>query len=212
MDTVRREKTIERQVPAPIGKDRKLYAEAARSEGRREKCYKLLISSRTDHSVEAIKNIIKTNVNPTSMKVGICALKSLRDGRVLMETKSKEEIKLLHSDINEKCSQLLEVNVQKPRNPKLVIYNITEEVTVENAEEIITTQNPELTLNAEEIKPKFVYKGKRDTKNLVIEVDPQTQQKIFNTKLKIGWHIYNTRDYIVVNKCFKCSRYNHRSQ
>jgi hypothetical protein len=60
MDTVRGEKTSERQVPAPIGNDRKLYAEAARSEGRREKRYKLLISSRTDHSVEAIKNIIKT--------------------------------------------------------------------------------------------------------------------------------------------------------
>ena len=108
------------------------------------------------------------------MKVGICALKSLRYGRILMETKSKEETELLHADINEKCSQLLEVNVQKPRNPKLVVYNILEEVTVENAEEIITTQNPELTLNAGELKPKFVYRGKRNTKNLVIEVEPQT--------------------------------------
>jgi len=123
------------------------------------------------------------------MKVGICTLKSLRDGRVLMETKSKEEIELLYADINEKCSQLLEVNVQKPRNPKLVIYNIPDEVTVENTEEIITNQNPELTLNTEEVKRKFVYRGKRNTKNLVAEVDPQTQQKIFNTKLKIGWHI-----------------------
>jgi hypothetical protein len=126
-----------------------------------------------------------------------------------MQTKSKEEIELLHADINEKFSQLLEVNFQKPRYPKLVIYNITEEVTVENAEEI--TQNPELTLNAEEIKPKFVYRGKINTKNLLIEVDPQTRQKIFNTKLKIGWHICNAKDYIEVNRCFKCSRYNHRA-
>ena len=51
----------------------------------------------------------------------ICALKSLRDGRILMEIKSKEEIELLHADITEKCSQLLEVNIQKPRNPKLVV-------------------------------------------------------------------------------------------
>ena len=104
-----------------------------------------------------------------------------------MGTKSKEELQLLHVDINEKCSQLLEVNVQKPRNPKLVVYNIPEEVTVENAEEIRTTQNPELTLKAGEVNPKFVYREKRNTKNLVIEVDPQTRQKIFNTKLKIGW-------------------------
>jgi len=46
----------------------------------------------------------------------------------------------------------------------LVVYNIPEEVTVENAEDIITTQNPELTLNAGEVKPKFVYRGKRNKK------------------------------------------------
>jgi hypothetical protein len=81
------------------------------TEGKREKRYKLTITSRTDHPVEAIKNIIKTSINPTSTKVGICALKSLRDGRVFMETKSKEDIELLHASINDKCSQLLEVNI-----------------------------------------------------------------------------------------------------
>ena len=90
-----------------------------------------------------------------------------------MGTKSKEELQLLHVDINEKCSQLLEVNVHKPRNPKLVVYNIPEEVTVENAQEIIT-QNTELTLKAGKVKPKLVYRGKRNTKNLETEVDPQT--------------------------------------
>jgi len=60
-----------------------------------------MISSRTDLSTETNKNIIKTSVNPTNMKVGICALKSLRDGRILTETKSKEEIELLHADITE---------------------------------------------------------------------------------------------------------------
>jgi hypothetical protein len=41
-----------------------------------------------------------------------------------------------------------------------VIYNIAEEVNAENAEGIIT-QNPELMLNAEEVVPKFTYRGKR---------------------------------------------------
>jgi len=39
----------------------------------------------------------------------ICAL---RDGRVIMETKSKEGIELLCININEKCSQLLESNTE----------------------------------------------------------------------------------------------------
>jgi len=71
-------------------------------------------------------NIIKTSVNITSMKVGICALKSLRDGRIIVETKSKEDLEILYTNINDKCRQLLEANKQIPRNPKLVIYNIPE--------------------------------------------------------------------------------------
>ena len=80
-----------------------------------------------------------------------------------------------------------------------------------NAAEIITTQNPELMLNAGEVAPKFTYRGKRNTMILVIEVGPQTRQKMLSTKLKIGWHICNTRDYIVVNRCYKCSRFNHKA-
>jgi hypothetical protein len=38
----------------------------------------------------------------------------------------------------------------------------------------------ELTLKAGEVKPKFIYRGKRNTNNLVTEVDPQTRQKILN--------------------------------
>jgi len=123
------------------------------------------------------------------MQVGICAVKSLRDGRFIMENKSKEDIELLCTNINDKCSQLLEGNIQKPRNPRIVIYNISEELNVENAEEIITTQKPELMLNAEDVVPKFTYRGKRNAQNMVIEVGPQTLQKILSTKLKIGWHI-----------------------
>ena len=100
-----------------------------------------MVKSKTNHSGETIKNVIKSSINPTSMKAGICSFRSLRDGRVLLETKSKEEIELLHTHINDKCNQLLEVNIQKLRNPN--IYDVPEEVTVENAEEIISTQNPE---------------------------------------------------------------------
>ena len=86
----------------PDGKARKLYAEVAKTEGSAEKRYKLMVKTKTNHSCEAIKNIIRTSINPTSMKVGICAFRSLRDGRVLLETKSKEEIELLHTNINDK--------------------------------------------------------------------------------------------------------------
>jgi len=121
----------------------------------------------------------------------------------------QEELELLHTNIKDKCSQLLEANIQKLRNPNIVIYNIPEELTTESAEEIILTQNPKLDLSKGDVKSKFIYKSRRDTRNLMIEAGSLVRRKIFKTKLKIGRHICNTGDYMAVNRCFKCSGYNH---
>jgi hypothetical protein len=44
-----------------------------------------------------------------------------------LESKSKEQIELPHTNINDKCSQLLEANILKLMNPNLVIDNVLEE-------------------------------------------------------------------------------------
>jgi hypothetical protein len=207
-DRERKETTSTCQVPASAGRAGKLYSEVVQTEARMEKRYRLTVTTKTNHSGDTIKDIIKTSVNPTSIKVGICAIKSLRDGRVIMETKSKEDIELLCTNINDKCIQLLDASIQKPRNPRLVIYNIPEEANMENTEQIITTRNPEIRLNDGEVAPKFTYRGNRNAMNMVIEVGPQTRHIILSTKLKLGWHICNARDYIVVTRCYKCSRFN----
>ena len=51
LDTVRRETNCAGQVPIAVGKDRKLYSEAVQRVGRKEKRYRLMITSRTDDSV-----------------------------------------------------------------------------------------------------------------------------------------------------------------
>jgi hypothetical protein len=176
-DMERKETTTACHGPASAGRAGKLYSEVAQTEARRGKRYRLMDITKTNHSVDAIKDIIETSVNSTIIKVGIYAIRSLRDGRVVMETKSKEDIELLCTNINDKCSHLLDANIQKPRNPRLVIYKIPEEINMENIEQIITTQNPELRLNDGEVAPKFTYRGKRSAMNMVIEVGPQKARK-----------------------------------
>jgi hypothetical protein len=78
------------------------------------------------------------------------------------------------------------VQSHKLRNPSIVIYNVQEEITKENAEEIIANQNPELNLCEGDVKPNFITYGRRNTRNLVVEVGSLFRRKIFNTKLKIG--------------------------
>ena len=67
------------------------------------------------------------------MKVGINTFKALNDGRILIEAGSKEGIEKISTSITEKCGKGLKPKVQELRNPRLVIYNIPEDITLENA-------------------------------------------------------------------------------
>jgi hypothetical protein len=177
-----------------------------------DKRFKLLVKSIINLSTEAIKTVVKTNINPKAMKVGIKSFKTLKEGMVLIETGTPEEANLLSSSIRDKCGNDLEVTVPKLRNSRMVIYNIPQDVNVENLEETIMTQNPELGLILGDIVAKFSYSTKQGWVNMVIEVCSGKRKKFLHTKLKLGWLICSADDYLVARRCFKCSRFNHRHQ
>jgi len=108
---------------------------------RTDKRFKLLVKSKSNLTTEAIKTVVKININPTAMKVGVKSFKSLKDGRVLIETGVSEEATLLGSSIRDKCGNNLEVTAPKLRNPRMVIYNVPQDIKLENVEKTIMTQN-----------------------------------------------------------------------
>jgi len=38
------------------------------------------------------------------------------------------------------------------------------------------------------------------------------RMKILGKKMKLGWNMCNDDDYIKINRCYKCSKFNHRAQ
>ena len=117
--------------------------------------------------------------------MGINSLKSLRIGKVQIEAGNKEDIDILTKDIHEKFGDKLEVSVQKLRNPRLVIYNIPEDISTQNIEDTIIAQNPEFKLSKGDINAKFAYVTKRHTRNLVMEVSAETRRRIMQKKGQI---------------------------
>jgi hypothetical protein len=154
--------------------------------------------------------MLKSNINPTEIKVGINSLKTLRNGKIQIEVQNKEDINKLSKDINEKCGDKLTVSVRKLRNPRLVIYDIQEDKIIQNIEDTIIAQNPELNLNKGDIIAKFAYVTKRHIRNLVMEVTADTRRQIDQRKVKLGWIMYKLGDYLVANRCYNCSKFNHR--
>jgi len=149
------------------------------------------------------------NINPTDIRVGIKAVKTTRD-RGIIETGSEEESNTLSSEISSKLGERLEIIKHKLRKPRVIIYNVSEEITPENVVAVIKAKNPEILTNAEDIEAKYRYRNKQGRHNIVMEVGPQIRKQILQTRLKVGWEVCNVADYLVPTRCYKCSRYNHK--
>ena len=198
-----------RQLSPPAGRKGQLFSEVLKGGG--DNRYKISIKAKNNEkSPEQIKLQLKKEINPTDIRVGIKTFKTLRDGRIIIETGSEEELKSLSSAISTKCGGQLEVIKHQLRKPRIIIYNAPEEITVENVTDIIKAQNPDITQNGEDMVAKFKYKTKKGNYNIVIEVGPQTRKQILQTKLKLGWEICSAKDYLAPIRCYRCSRFNHK--
>jgi predicted DNA-binding protein len=161
---------------------------------------------------ESIKGLLKAKINPSKIRVGINTLRTHQNGQVLIETSSRKELEAIEKDINEKCGEKLEANAHKLRSPRVVILNIPKEISVENVEDTLLAQNPDMNLKQGDINAKFSYQTKKHGRNLVIEVEAGTRKLLLlQQKIKLGWQICTVHDYVVATSCYKCSKYNHRA-
>jgi hypothetical protein len=80
--------------------------------GREEKKFTLTLGSKGNHTPEEIIRVLKEKVNPAEIKVRIASLKTLRDGRVLIEASNRNKINLLGDRIREECAETLAVIMQ----------------------------------------------------------------------------------------------------
>jgi hypothetical protein len=171
----------ESRVTPPGGGNVKLYSEKAKGKGETtQKVYKLTVTSRYNQTADIIKEMLKLQINPMEKKVGIRSIRTLRDGRVQIETGSNQEADTLTNSVRDKLGDKMETNIQRPRKPRLKIHNIPEEISTDNIEDSTIVQNPEIGLEKGEINPKFTYETKRNTRNIVIEVNSQTRKKLIH--------------------------------
>jgi hypothetical protein len=112
---------------------KRLYSEALsdnQPKWAERKTSRLTVKSKSSHSIENMKTLVKTNVNPVDIKTGITTFKGLRNGRILIETHNKQKIDAVSKTMNEMCGKELDASTPKRRNPRLIIYNVPDELTL----------------------------------------------------------------------------------
>jgi hypothetical protein len=163
LDHTQKNTRSEVQQVAPADGGSKLYSEAVKKEGKKR--YRITLTPKDEAlSPEQIKTQLKQNINSTDIKVGIKAIRTIREGRIIIETGSEGEMNTLRSEIDSKLGERLEVITHRLRKPRLIIYNVPEEITAQNVATIIRAQNPEIQTNGEDIEVKYKFKeGKEGT-------------------------------------------------
>ena len=92
-------------VPSEV-KRRKLFSEVLKDEGGRR--YSITLKAKDNsQTAEQIKTQLKKDINPTDINAGIKTLKTLRGGKILIETCSEEEVNSLSREINTKYGEQL---------------------------------------------------------------------------------------------------------
>jgi hypothetical protein len=169
-------------VPSTGERRSKLYSEVVKTQDNNKR-YKITLKPKEATTTpEQIKSQLKNCINPTEIKVGIKAVKTIRDRCLIVETESEKESNILFTEIRNKLEDKMDIHQNKLRNPRVIIYNVPEETTVDNIGATIRAQNPEIITNDETIEAKFRFKNKRGRYNTVMEVGPQTRKQVLQAK------------------------------
>jgi hypothetical protein len=175
-----------------------------------KKIFQLTVKSIRNSTQEKITELLKAKINTTEIQVGINKFKVFNNGSVIIGTNTKVELETLEKEIATKCGGALEANMHKLRTPRLIVYNIPEDISTTNLEDTLLMQNPDIGLTKGDIDAKFAFTTKNKNRNLVIEVEARVRKILLQSYIKLGCHSCRAEDYEVPTRCFKCSRYNQR--
>ena len=165
-----------------------------------------------------IKKTIINTIKPQELGIAISKITTTRDGAII-DIKNEEDAITLQNEISSKLSDLVTTKTLPLKMPKLILYNVEEDLKNEELVECIKKQNHYLSeKNSQQIsayKICFEIRSKREgSKHVVIEVDPYLRNLINDkdNKLNIGWRVIHVADFIAVKRCFNCYGFNHSSK
>ncbi|GBL90740.1 hypothetical protein AVEN_219390-1 [Araneus ventricosus] len=133
-----------------------LHRSRSRS-GKREQGAVALIYPKAECEKGVVKNKLQSVIDPAKIKVDIRSVRNLNKGSVVIECASEQEIQRLKEEIekNEVTKDEMEFKRPKKFNPKIIIYNVEDDLKVEEAIHMIKEQNE---LKEGEINHEYIMK------------------------------------------------------
>ena len=167
---------------------------------------------------DELKQEIMRLMNPTREKIKIKGVRKTRDGGLVIETATSEDLRKIeeHNTLKEKGYRIIKAGAS---NPRIVVFYIPKSLSECEITETIYNQNEDLFvgISKEEFESNFQPRfrmGRRaeEVTNWVVEVSPKIRSVIRaddKQRLYVGWMSCKIQDFRGVSRCFNCQMYGH---
>lgn len=162
-----------------------------------------------DQSAKKTKQQLKEKLNRTENH--ILNVREGRNGTVILGV--LDNVESVAKSVQEKCGELFNVTVPKPKKPRLKIVKVAEELNEKELREALIEQNDV----SDDIELRLVTSFKNGLDEYcvwtyIIEVDSSSHEFLLELeKVNIGWERCKIVECFGIIRCFKCCCYGHKS-
>lgn len=167
---------------------------------------------------EDVKKMLKETISPGEMGINVRRVRKTARG-VMVEMESEEQVKKFEQNA-ELVRKGLIVERMKKKKPRVMIYDIDDDVTDDEVIKSIYEQNlvgADLTLDQfqDEFQcvHKFGHKTDRTRKHWVVECSARVRNEVRRKeRLYVGWQCCRVKDYNPLVRCYQCQAFGHVSK
>lgn len=173
----------------------------------------LIVQPTTISNSTTTLNILKSNINPSELKIGITSTRHLKSGGIAVSVKGNDALLKLKNIIDTNHSSDLSTNIPTKKNPCLIFKKIPKETTPDEFITKIVAQN-NLSLLTDDIT--FCFGNSRRIskyKNLIFRVQPIKFWELLRLgALNFDWLQIQVEKFTPVTRCFNCLKLGHTSR
>ncbi|XP_038119238.1 uncharacterized protein LOC119769756 [Culex quinquefasciatus] len=172
----------------------------------------IIVKPKADQTTRETKQELRSQIDRTTNNISL--VREGNGGSVILGVKQADQVESVIKSVQEKFGEKYEVSVPKPKNPRLKIVSVEDELSESELKESLVDQNELL----EEMELKLITKYQRENAagyisyTYVLEVDATSHEIMLEAeRVNFGWERCRVIECFGIIRCFKCCNYGHKS-
>lgn len=169
----------------------------------------IIVRPKKHQKCSATRDDVNKKIIPSN--IALSSVNNIQKGGIAIKCKNNEDLTKVHEKAMEEMAEGYTVVMQKIRNPKVRITNMSRKLSGDEIIECMKRDNE--FLKEADMKVLYVYDIKNtESYGTIMEVDPKTFKQLMKEgNVAIGMNKCNVTECLNVLRCYKCCSYNHKA-